>query len=374
MEKGKRKYLLNIFLLLALVVGVFYFMLRDNINEVAGILSTLGVKEFTALFVVSASIVFVCGLIITIFGRKFNRNYKIEDGITTFLISNMFASITPLAIANYPSELYVLKKQNMNTEESVSVVAMDAMVKQIFIALASLFLSIYFISNPMIATIGNHQFNISTLCIILSAINVVVAFGLMLMVLSKRIHSILSKIIYFFIRVFYIKEKEEEAQYKFEQKVEEIGCALKIIFKNKLLFYKGIVLHFVKSLLLYATPYLIYLLLNKSAVFSMSQFIWWYASLMVVVYAASFIPVPGGSVTVEAFATIVLTAAVNNQGAILSTVILLWRFFSCYGIIAFGSLWMLKPIKKKERDITTTIIKEMYLEKTSEKEIENTIR
>ena len=41
MEKGKGKYLMNMSLLLAIFAGLFYFMIKDHVNEVMGILDAI---------------------------------------------------------------------------------------------------------------------------------------------------------------------------------------------------------------------------------------------------------------------------------------------------------------------------------------------
>ena len=159
MEKGKGKYLMNMGLLLALVAGLFYFMIKDHVNEVMGILNSLGTSELVALFVVAAVNILVCGLIVTTLGRRYDRKYSISEGVAAHLISNMFYSITPMGIASYPSAMYVYKKQNMNTEEGISMVMTQTLLKQIFVAIACMVLSIYFISNPVTATLWGWNVN-----------------------------------------------------------------------------------------------------------------------------------------------------------------------------------------------------------------------
>lgn len=356
MEKGKRKYLLNIFLLLALVVGIFYFMVKDHINEVTDILSTMGTREFVALFVVLFSNILVSGLIMTTLARKFDKNYSIMDGAKAHLISNMFTSITPMGIACYPSLMYVYRKQKMNTEESISMIAIEAMVRQIFVSIACLLITMYFISNPLIATIGSNKFSVSTLCIILCSFNVILSIAVVSMCLSKRIHRFLSKIVYFFIRLFYRKEKEETMLLKFEEKIDEIEDALHVVLNNKVLLFKQLVLNFIRSLILYGTPYLIYLLLNKNVRFDMDSFIWWYMAMMSVVFMSRVFPIPGGSIAVETFSTIILTSVLFTEAAMLSSIIILWRFFSHYGVVALGALAMLSPIKRENRSVSMNMI------------------
>ena len=244
MEKGKRKYLLNMLLLLALVFGVFYFMIKDHISEVTDILSTMGTREFVALFVVLFANILVSGLIFTTLGRKYDKDYSIVDGAKVHLISNMFTSITPMGIACYPSLMYVYKKQNMNTEESISMIAIETMIRVLFVSLACLVMTIYFMFNPLEATIGTFTFSISNLCVLLSGLNVLLSVLVISMCMSKRIHKFLSKIVYFFIRVFYKKDKEEGMLEKFENKIDEIEYALHIILRNKVLLFKQLVLNF----------------------------------------------------------------------------------------------------------------------------------
>ena len=173
MEKGKGKYLMNMLLLLAIVAGLFYFMIKDHVNEVMGILNAMGTRELVALFVIAAVNVLVCGLLITTLGRRYDKKYSIFEGISAHLISNMFFSITPMGIASYPSAMYVYKKQNMNTEEGISMVMTQTLLKQIFVAIACMGLSLYFISNPVTATVWGFTVNISTICIIVCALNVI---------------------------------------------------------------------------------------------------------------------------------------------------------------------------------------------------------
>ena len=110
MEKGKKKYLINMFLLLTLVFGVFYFMIKDNINEVLDIINTMVTRDLVALFGILAINVLIGGLLVTTLCRLYNKKYSIKDGLSAHLISNMFFCITPMGIASYPSSVYIYKK------------------------------------------------------------------------------------------------------------------------------------------------------------------------------------------------------------------------------------------------------------------------
>ena len=58
----------------------------------------------------------------------------------------------------------------MNTEEGISMVMTQTLLKQIFVAIACMGLSLYFISNPVTATVWGFTVNISTICIIVYSI------------------------------------------------------------------------------------------------------------------------------------------------------------------------------------------------------------
>ena len=135
-------------------------------------------------------------------------------------------------------------------------------------------------------------------------------------------------------------------------------------------------LHFIKSLILYGSPYLIYLVVDKSINFDMNTYIWWYAAVSFVVYCAKFVPVPGGSVAVETFATILLATAVANDSAMLSTIIILWRFFDHYAIIAVGTIVTLIPINVQRKEETPMVIKikEFESKVSAIERIENSLR
>ena len=232
MEKGKKKYLVNMFLLLGLVCGVFYFMIKDHINEVMDIVNTMVTRDLVALFAILSVNILISGLLVTTLGRLYNKHYSIKEGVSAHLISNMFFSITPMGIASYPSSVYIYKKQKMNTEESVSLVMIQTLLKQIFVVIACVYLSIYFLSNPLSATIGGWTFNISTMCMIVCGLNVIVSSALLAMCVSKRVHYYVSRIIYFFIRVFFRKHKEGFVQQKFDEKIEEMEKALNLLLSN----------------------------------------------------------------------------------------------------------------------------------------------
>lgn len=356
MEKGKKKYLINMILLLSLVCGVFYFMIKDHINEVLDIVNTMVTRDLVALFAILIANVLIGGLLVTTLGRLYNKDYSIKDGLLAHLISNMFFSITPMGIASYPSSVYIYKKQKMNTEESVSLVMIQTLIKQIFVVIACVYLSAYFLSNPLSATIGGWAFNISTMCMVVCALNVIVSSALLAMCISKRVHYYVSRIIYFFIRVFFRKHKEGFVQKKFDDKIEEMEKALHVLLSNKFMFIRQMSLHLIKTVALYGTPYAIYLLIDRSAIFDMNAFVYWYTSIMFVCYVAAVLPLPGGSVATETFASIVLMSAVNGQSAMLTSIILLWRFFTHYGVVALGTLCMFMPIKEKEKASASDMI------------------
>ena len=358
MEKGKGKYLMNMSLLLALVVGLFCFMLKGKANEVIGVLSTMGTRELVALFVISASSILVCGLLITTLGRRYNPKYSIHDGVYAHLISNMFYSITPMGVATYPAFMYIFKKQKMNTEESVSMMMTQTLMKQIFVALACVGLSIYFVSHPTIVPIKDIglTINVGAICVLVCSLNTISSSALFAMCLSKKIHRFLSKIVYAMIHVFFDKSKEDAMQRKFDIKVQETEAALKMLLKDKLLFYRQLVLHFIKTLILYGSPYLIYLLLDKSAIYDMNTFMYWYAAIMFACYAASIIPVPGGVGAVEAISISVINFSFGGNSNLITSIILLWRMLLHYGPIVLCALLMLKPIKSKARVESSSMI------------------
>lgn len=356
MEKGKGKYLMNMSLLLALVVGLFCFMLNGKTNEVIGVLSTMGTRELVALFVISASSILVCGLLITTLGRRYNPKYSIHDGVYAHLISNMFYSITPMA--TYPAFMYIFKKQKMNTEESVSMMMTQTLMKQIFVTFACVGLSIYFVSHPTVVPIEEIELtiNVGAICVLVCSLNVISSSALFAMCLSKKIHRFLSKIVYAMIHVFFDKSKEDAMQRKFDIKVQETEAALKMLLKDKLLFYRQLVLHFIKTLILYGSPYLIYLLLDKSAIYDMNTFMYWYGVIMFSCYAASIIPVPGGVGPVEAISQGVLVFSMGYNEVMIISIILMWRILLHYGPIVLCALLMAKPVKSKQSAESTSMI------------------
>ena len=358
MEKGNGKYLMNMTLLLAFVAGLFYFMIKDHVNEVMGILSAMGTRELVALFVIAASSILICGLLITTLGRKYNSKYSIQDGVSAHLISNMFYSITPMGVATYPAFMYVYKKQKMNTEESISMMMTQTLIKQIFVALACFGLSVYFISHPTTVKIDDLglTINVGAMCVLVCSLNFVSSSALFAMCLSKRIHRVLSKLVYAMIRVFFDKSKEDAMQRKFDNKVQETEAALKMLLKDKVLLYKQLVLHFIKTLVLYGSPYLIYLLLDKSIIFDMNTFMYWYAVNMFACYAAALIPVPGGIGAVELLSICTLKTAVGGNIALITSIIWVWRLLLHYSPIVLCAILMLKPIRGKERNTVSTMI------------------
>ena len=116
MEKGKKKYLLNIILVLALVCGISYFMIKDQINEVLEIINTMVTRDLVALFGMLAINVLVCSLLVTTLGRIYNKEYSIKDGVHAHLISNMFFSIT-----STPLEIIALYKLKQHPKASLFI-------------------------------------------------------------------------------------------------------------------------------------------------------------------------------------------------------------------------------------------------------------
>ncbi len=126
----RKRYIFNIVLILIVTAAVMYFVLRDNMDVVVSSITQMNPIALIAVLGLGSLYTVVWGFVYYVFGKKYNPDYKIKDGIAVAFVGSFFAGITPSATGGQFGQAFVLNKQNVKVSDSVSLLWADFIIYQ----------------------------------------------------------------------------------------------------------------------------------------------------------------------------------------------------------------------------------------------------
>ena len=329
MKRVIKKYALNILWIILFAIIAIYFSLRGEYQDIMAVLG--GIDVFWLIVIILLAIVpyLFDGLILTIFARIYKKTYRLKQGIVNALSGGFFNGITPFASGGQFAQVYIFKKQGVETTSGIGILLMNFIVYQIAMVFYTLLILI-FKFNKFYTEFSSFV----SLALIGFAINAVVIFGLLFGAISHRFQRFLTGTVLLIGHKLHIVKNYEVSKVNLDQKILDFRRELGIMSKHKGTIAVIFVLFLIRLTILYSIPFFTMLSLGRSLPFS-EYFD--YVGISAFIYMiTSFIPIPGASGGSEATYVLLYSYVMGNVMA--SSSMLIWRFATYYLMMLAGGL------------------------------------
>ena len=329
MKRVIKKYALNILWIILFAIIAIYFSLRGEYQDIMAVLG--GIDVFWLIVIILLAIVpyLFDGLILTIFAKIYKKTYRLKQGIVNALSGGFFNGITPFASGGQFAQVYIFKKQGVETTSGIGILLMNFIVYQIAMVFYTLLILI-FKFNKFYTEFSSFV----SLALIGFAINAVVIFGLLFGAISHRFQRFLTGTVLLIGHKLHIVKNYEVSKVNLDQRILDFRRELGIMSKHKGTIAVIFVLFLIRLTILYSIPFFTMLSLGRSLPFS-EYFD--YVGISAFIYMiTSFIPIPGASGGSEATYVLLYCYVMGNVMA--SSSMLIWRFATYYLVMLAGGL------------------------------------
>ncbi len=285
-----------------------------------------------------ASLWLVEGLRIRSIAAAMGNRMSLLSAMRVYLVTFFFAGITPLAIGEWPAQVYSLCMSGLSAGESTAVSMVRMFLTKLLFVVMAAFLLFF---DGRAARGSGFMFTLFRYAFWVMILST--AVYLLLLWQSGLAHTLLEKLMrYKRFRLLYDKKPRLRRFIRrlLDESVQFQETARQINFRNSLhfiapIFYTGLFW----SLFLSIAPVL---LLGLGIVPDVRAALTWQIMIMLII---PYVPVPGGSGVAEFGLATLFAAFVPSH--ILGVFIVAWRFFTYYMTLLFGGLsFAIKPKNK----------------------------
>lgn len=324
--KNNKKNIIIIIVLSALVV---YLTLKDNFSEKVHYLFSINPIFLLLSFLLIIFYWMFKGMALYHCVNQIEDKYSMKSGIKLMITTQLFHAITPFATGGQPWQIYRLKKDGLPLSKSTNVIIEDFIAYQIALVL----LGIVAVTSNHIFSILPNDNTLSHLVTIGFVINTFVVIVLFVVSFNKRCNEILIKgMVRLLAKIRIIKDKDKTLE-KSEEYIGQFHDSAKILFKNKMLLLRIILLNFMALSFQYLIPFTLMLGLdiyvNPFYVICTSAY---------VMLIDSIIPTPGSTGGLEYGFMSFFKYFVNDLK--LSIIMIVWRVITYYFGIFVGLLFL----------------------------------
>lgn len=325
--KNKKKYILNILLILSITGLSAYFSIGKNYKQVIEAFKEANVFWVIIMFLVMLSYYMFDALSLMFFGRVYKKDFNYKQSFTNAISGTFFSAITPSSSGGQFAQVYVFNKQGISATNSSSILLMCFICYQsvlvLYTSVVVLFNLSYLSANP----------GIFSLVMIGFLTNFVVIIALFGGAKSKRLQNFLIHTVVKLLSKIKIIKNYEETSGKLEQYLSDFREQLNFLQHNKSVLIKSCLCNFMKLTIVYSMPFFATKALNLDVTFAyFFQFIG-YCSFIYLINA--FLPIPGASGGSEA-CYMLFFGFLGSVG--VSSSMTLWRFISYYVGLILGGL------------------------------------
>lgn len=332
--KQKINSKLNILIIFSVTFIVLFFALKDDFNTIIHQILTINPIFLILSFLLILSHYFLRTIVLHDIIIKFKKNYSFNDAFKITLQTQFFNGVTPFASGGGPFQVYMFKKDGIKISNGTNIFIQNFIVYQIALVILGL-----------IAVTLNHFMNlfknISLLKYLVTfgfIINVLVILGLFVLAFTTKLNKKIGRLI---IKIFKkIVKNPKELISKWEEYVENFHDGAIVLLNNKTMFIKGVFYNFMALIALYLIPLTLLYGMGKFDVINSIETIVTSAYVMLI---GSFVPIPGGTGGLEYGFTVFYGNYMT--GAIVKSIMLLWRFITYYFGMILGAICL--NIKKK---------------------------
>ena len=334
----KKKYKLNIVLIVLVSFIVVFFSLKDNFSE-----SIDNLLHLNYFWILIACLLMILNIVFQAlsqyrFLKEVKPDYKFSSCLKLMTMALFFNGITPFSSGGQPFEVYLLNKEGIKMADSANALLQNFITYQF---------ALIFVGT--LAIIFNKIFNIfpdgnllKNVVLVGYIINVIVMSLIIFFSRAKKINTkVFSKIFDFIFHFKFIKNKEEKRK-KAEKALDDFYNSTAMMKNN----FNNTLYSFLYNLLslfcLYMIPLFVFYSLKEYDTINVIH------SLVLSGYTfliGSFVPIPGATGGLEyGFMDFF---GIFSKGAVLSSAMLVWRLITYYFGMLIGGITLITYRRKE---------------------------
>lgn len=327
----KRKLIRNIIFMLILMCLGLWFALHKDIDQTIEALHTMHAGWGITVIFMGFIYYGLSGLQLQLITKRYQKDYRLKDGIACAYSCALFNGITPLGCGQV-AQAYVLKKQGISTRDSLSILWMDFIVFQSVVLCYVLLLLICRLTYYY--QMYSHWF----LFVLAGfAVNSFVIILLWTMSHMPKLYERLSTLVISLGVRLHILKEPKKTKLAWETALSLFQAQIKKMGKDKRLILKLVLIQFFRMTIYYMMPFFAAIALGISL--SVRQLLDVMAMAAFVHMLNALTPLPGDSGWSEgAFVMIFSTMFPWNTA---SAIMVIWRFASFHMILLVGMLLFL---------------------------------
>lgn len=327
MKQVSKKYIFNLLLILLLTGFALWFALKDDYQQVLGVLKN--VSWFSLIIIIIWSLFYngMVGCILTALAREHKPDYKLKDGIINGFIGSFFSGITPSASGGQFGQIYAFKKQGIRPSEGASILWLDFITYQTVLMLYAAIL--------MLLRFGYYYAHYSflfTFIFIGFLLNFSIIGLLWTMAKLPKLYIKLSGgVVDLLYKIHIVKDKDKTLA-TWNEQLSNFNIEINRNRNNKKLILKIAGYNVIRLTIYFSLPFFIGLVLGVPAehmpildVIALSSF---------VTMSNSFFPVPGASGGTEMMFVQIFSLLISAKYA--SSIMIIWRFATYHLILLIG--------------------------------------
>lgn len=336
----KKKYLLNILLILTIGGLSLYFSIGGEYKEVWNAITSAKIGWLIVMVAVMFVYFVVDALSLWYFGRFYKKDYSFKQAFTNSISGIFFNGVTPFASGGQFAQVYIFNKQGIPPTESSSILLMCFICYQsVLVAYTGLVLIIkhnYFLHEGA---------GIMSLALLGFLINFLVILGLFFGAKSRRFQNFITNTVVKGLSKIHIVKDYETTSFKIQNYLTDFRTQIDLLTKNISVLAKSSLCNFIKLTVLYSMPFFACKALNVNV--GWNSFLNYIGLCSFIYLINAFLPIPGASGGSEGCYILLF----NFLGTVAaSSTMFLWRFVSYYmGMIVGGIVFSVsKEINRRD--------------------------
>lgn len=324
----------NVVLILSLSIGALYFTMRGDWQSVISAVFAVNPIYYLLFAFWVLTHQYTMGIILTLIIRSIKPNYKYHQGFVNAISTSFFNGVSPGATGGQFSLLYINTKQGISGSESSSILWFDFMTYQGSLSI-TVFLLLVFGKDYF----WDHHSNLLPFILAGFVVSIGIFVGLWALVRFKWVYNFISKLIFTVGVKLRIIKNPENAIANLDRQIEIFETET-VKFKNsKKLGAIVLTLNIIRNLMHFTFPFIVIYTVVPGATFKMllpSMTLMACIDLIDV-----FFIVPGAAGLTEGLFALLFGGLFESMGLdtmLVSSVLLIWRFFSYYFIMIVGAL------------------------------------
>ncbi|MFV0479665.1 MAG: YbhN family protein [Anaerorhabdus sp.] len=328
-KKLMKSYVFNIALVIFFTGFVLWLTLKDNFNEIMGMLSKVQIGWFLVVLFLVILYQVIIGWILKKLTVLSNPHYKWSQGIVNSFVASFFHGVTPSASGGQFAQVYIFKKQGVDLTDAASILWMDFIIYQATMVVSVLILILlkfqYFFAN----------FSQFFLLVLLGfLINGVIIVGLWALVTFPKLYRwITTKGIQIGHKLHIVKD-EAKALENLNGQLERFAKETYKLKTHKKTIIQSTLANALRMLVYYSIPFFCAKALNIEV--GMSDMLNILALSSFVSMINCFIPIPGASGGTEATFVLMFSTLFGTISA--TSMMILWRVMTYYFIMILGGI------------------------------------